>query len=348
MSPKNLNAPNKTHRFLFNKLRDKDIFRIYKKFEKNLYLNEDFIVAVSGGPDSLALSYLSKIYSIQKKLKVKYIHVNHKLRSNSTKEARFVKSLLKKISSNLEILNWIGKKPKNNIQAIARDKRYELLINKAKKLKVNNILLGHHNDDLLENFFIRILRGSGLNGLISLSENTNRKNINLIRPLLQISKADLEYVSKKVFNNYVEDPSNKDAQFKRIKIRNFLQNLESEGLDKYKFNLTIKNLKFANEAIKYFVEKNLKENSTNLKIKKSVILNKFFFDQSEEIVFRSFTHVVKSVGKKYYPSRGKKIDKLIERIKKDTYFKTTLGNCIIKKINNTIIVSKEHESRSKN
>ena len=187
MSPKNLNASNKTHKFLLNQLKDKQTYQIYKKFEKNLNLNEDFIVAVSGGPDSLALCFLSKIYSIKKHLKVKYLHVDHKLRNNSTNEAKFVKLLLKELSANLEILTWIGKKPKSNIQSVAREKRYTLLIDKAKKLKINNIFLGHHNDDLIENFFIRILRGSGLNGIVSLDQKVTSQNINLIRPLLKFS-----------------------------------------------------------------------------------------------------------------------------------------------------------------
>jgi len=342
MSPKNLNVSSKTHKFLLNKLKDKQTFEIYKKFEKNVKLNEDFIVAVSGGPDSLALCFLSKIYSIKKHLKVKYFHVDHKLRNSSTKEAKFVKLLLKKLPTNLEVLTWIGKKPKKNIQSIARDKRYELLIKKAKKLKINNILLGHHKDDLIENFFIRILRGSGLNGIISFDKKTNHQDINLIRPLLKFSKIDLEKITKKVFKNYVEDPSNKNDEFKRVKIRNFIKNLELEGLDKKKFNLTIKNLRFANESIKYFVEKNLKDNSTISNINKFIILNKFFFYQPEEVVFRSLTKVIKMIGKNYYPARGKKVDKLIYQIKNENSFKTTLGNCIIKKVNNTIIVSKEH------
>ena len=341
MSPKNLNASNKTHKFLLNQLKDKQTSKIYKKFEKNLKLNEDFIVAVSGGPDSLALCFLSKIYSIKKHLKVKYFHVDHKLRNNSTKEAKFVKLLLKKLSTNLEILTWVGKKPKSNIQSIARDKRYALMINKAKKLKINNILLGHHKDDLIENFFIRILRGSGLNGMVSFDQRTNLSNINLIRPLLKFSKKNLEHITKKVFKNYVEDPSNKNDEFKRVKIRNFIKNLELEGLDNDKFNLTIKNLKFANESIKYFVEKNLKDNSTISNINKFVILNKNFFFQPEEVVFRSLTEVLKAVGKKYYPVRGKKIDNLIYRIKNDNSFMTTLGNCVIKKVNNSVLVSKE-------
>ena len=158
---------------------------------------------------------------------------------------------------------------------------------------------------------------------------------------IKFSKQNLEYITKKIFKNYVEDPSNKNDEFKRVKIRNFIKNLELEGLDNDKFNLTIKNLRFANESIKYFVEKNLKDNSTISNINKSVILNQNFFLQPEEVVFRSLTEVLKAVGKKYYPVRGKKIDNLIYQIKNDNSFKATLGNCIIKKVNNSVIVSKE-------
>ena len=199
----------------------------------------------------------------------------------------------------------------------------------------------HHKDDLIENFFIRILRGSGLNGMVSFDQRTKLQNINLIRPLLKFPKQNLEYIAKKVFKHYVKDPSNKNDEFKRVKIRNFIKNLELEGLDNDKFNLTIKNLRFANESIKYFVEKNLKDNSTISNINKFVILNKNFFLQPEEVVFRSLTEVLKGVGKKYYTVRGKKIDNLIYRIKNNTSFKTTLGNCVIKKVNNSVIVSKE-------
>jgi len=342
MSPKNLNVSNKTHRFLLNKLKDKETFQIYKKFEKDLNLNQDFIVGVSGGPDSLALSYLSKIYSIKNHLNVKYFIVDHKLRSNSTKEAKFVKLLFKKISTNLEILTWRGKKPKSNIQSIARNKRYELLINRAKKLKVKNILLGHHKDDLIENFFIRILRGSGLNGIISFDKKSQYQNFNFIRPLLKFSKEDLEKLTKKVFGIYIQDPSNINNEFKRARIRNFIKKLELDGLDKDKFNLTIKNLKFANESIKFFVDKNLKDNSVNTQPNNYIVLNKDFFHQPEEVVFRSLSEVLKIVGERYYPVRGKKIDQLIDRIKNNYSFKITLGNCILKKVNNTIIVSKEH------
>ena len=86
----------------------------------------------------------------------------------------------------------------------------------------------------------------------------------------------------------------------------------------------------------------MNDNSIKINKNKSIILSIKLFYQPEEIVFRSFTKIIKFVGKKFYPVRGKKIDKIIDQIKENTFFKTTLGNCVINKVNNTIIVSKEH------
>ena len=341
MSLKNLNVTKKTHKFLLDKLKDRRTLQIYKKFKNNLPIKKNFIVAVSGGPDSLALSFLAKIYAIHNSIDIKYFIVDHKLRKNSTWEAEHVQKKLKNFDIKLNILTWKGIKPKKNIQSIARDKRYKLLTDAAKKFKIKNILLGHHLDDLFENFFIRILRGSGLQGLVSLDKETQNNNINLIRPLISIEKDDLVYISKIVFRSYIEDPSNEDDKFKRVKVRNLLKELSLEGLDKNKFFLTIKNLKFANENIRFYTKKNLEENVTIFQKKQNAILKENFFSQSEEVVFRSFGEVIKIIGKKYYTVRGKKIDKIIDLVKSKSSFKVTLGGCLIKKVNGTLILSKE-------
>ena len=150
-------------------------------------------------------------------------------------------------------MEW--EKPKNNIQSFARKKRYNLLINQSKKFKINNILFGHHEDDVYENFFIRLLRGSGLKGIVSLDKTTLINNVNILRPLINVEKKDLIYISKKVFNKYVEDPSNEDEIFTRVRVRNLIKNLESEGLDKSKFKLSINNLKSVDQSIQFFVKK---------------------------------------------------------------------------------------------
>jgi len=341
MSLKNLNVSKKTHKFLLDKLKDSRTLQIYKKFESNLPIKKNFVVAVSGGPDSLALSFLAKIYSIKNSIDVKYFIVDHKLRKNSSLEAKTLQKKLKNFSIKLNILIWKGTKPRKNIQSIAREKRYKLLIDASKKYKIQNILLGHHLDDLFENFFIRILRGSGLKGLISLDNETHKDQINLIRPLIKIDKKDLIYISNYIFGSYFKDPSNEDDNFKRVKVRKFLKQLSLEGFDRKKFFLTIKNLKFANENIEFYTKKNLQDNVTILSQKNNIILKENFFSQSNEVLFRSLTEIIKIVGKKYYAVRGKKIDKVINLINTKSSFKVTLGGCIIKKVNETVIFSKE-------
>ena len=342
MSLKNLSATKITLKLLNNKLKNKKINQIYSRFEKSLNINKSFIVAVSGGPDSLALAFLAKIYSIKKRLISRFFIVDHKLRSDSTKEAKKVKEVLNKYSINAKILTWRGTKPNKKIQSLARNKRYELLFAQSKKFKIDNILLGHHRDDLFENFFIRMIRGSGLKGLVSLDKKVKSNNINLLRPLLDHGKDELIYISKNVFNFYVEDPTNKDENYKRIKIRNLIEGLKNDGLDKKKLIKTIKNLKYSNLVINFYVNENLKRNTSYSKNNNKLILNKHFFNQPYEVVFRAFSEAIKIVGKNYYSARGKKLDKLIGDIANNRLLKVTLGGCIIEKVSQTVIISKEH------
>ena len=110
MSQKNLSVSNKTHRLLLDKLKDKRILKLYKNFDKSFNIEEDFIVAVSGGPDSLALSFLSKLYAIKKSLNARYFIVDHKLRKGSSSEAIYVKKKTKEIFNSFKYFNLEWKK----------------------------------------------------------------------------------------------------------------------------------------------------------------------------------------------------------------------------------------------
>ena len=342
MSHKNLSAKIKIPRILKDKLNNKKINQIYDKFENSLNINESFAVAVSGGPDSLALAFLSKVYSLKKNITSKFFIIDHKLRTDSTNEAKLVKKTLKRHFINAEILTWKGKKPFKNVQSIARKKRYDLLFVKCKSLNINNILLGHHSEDLVENFFMRMVRGSGLKGLTSLDKKSNFNNFKLIRPLLDEKKENLIFLSKYVFNFYVKDPSNNDDKYLRIKVRKIMQEFEKNGLDKKKMLITIKNLKSSNEVVNFYVKNNIKENTTFLKKGNKLILKNEFFNHSYEVIFRSLSDVLKLVSKRYYSVRGKKLDKFIYNIRNNNSFKVTLGGCIIERVNQTIMIKKEH------
>ena len=341
MSPKNLNVI-KIPKILKEKLSNKKITRLYDIFERNFDIQDSFITAVSGGPDSLALAFLTKIYSIKNKVNCSYFIVDHKLRKESTGEARQVKKILNNFNIKSKILTWHGKKPTTNIQSLARKKRYDLLFSVCKKSKITNLILGHHLDDLFENFFIRMVRGSGLKGLVSLEKKTIINNINLIRPLLNFNKKDLEFISKHVFNFFINDVSNNDTKFTRIRIRKLINEFQNNGLDKAKLFLTLKNLKKSNNALSFYVKKNKKLNSFFYKKKKELVLNKNFFNHPYEVVFRSISDFIKLIGNKYSAVRGKKIDYILEKIRQNSLKKETLGGCVIKKVNQTVIISKEY------
>ena len=342
--------------FNFKKiLKDKKILKTYKEFTKsfeNLRITEKIAIAVSGGSDSMALCFLASCYKSKKKNMTipNFYLVDHGLRKESAKEAQLVKRQLKLNKINLKILKWRGKKPNSNIQSLARKKRYELLFNECKKSNITTILTAHHKDDIFETFFIRLLRGSGTEGLSSFIELDKEfffkgSKITVVRPLLNISKQNLRYITQNVFNFYVEDQSNEMDKFQRVRIRKLISNLEDQGLDFQKLKLTIKNLGSTNNAINELVHKNISKNVTLSK--KNYVISSEFFLQPEEIVFRSLSLLIKKISNKVYPPRGKKIVNLIYEIKNSKQFKATLGGTIIEKIHNSVKVTKEKQKNVK-
>jgi Predicted ATPase of the PP-loop superfamily implicated in cell cycle control len=167
-------------------------------------------------------------------------------------------------------------------------------------------------------------------------------NIYILRPLLNIYKKDLIYITNSTFNYFVKDPSNDNDNFLRIKIRKLIKKLNKEGLDYKKLKLSFDNLHQSNLAIEFYVKKNIERNSKFFNNNKCVIVNQSFFRQPQEIVFRSFSEVIHIFGKKNKHTRGSKILNLINNINSsDKFKKMTLSGCIFQKINKSIIISRE-------
>ena len=348
MKKKNLSVKNKIYNFYFKKLDDPKIKKIYLNFKKRItsHITNGFCVAVSGGVDSMALSFLAKCYSIENNKKVYFFIVDHKLRKNSTFEANSLKKKLNSFQIPCKILTVKKQKISTNIQSFARNNRYKLIFKQSLIKKIDMILTAHHSDDLVENFFIRLIRGSGLKGLISFSKIRSKikfdDKIFILRPLINIPKKDLFYITKNTFNFYVNDSSNLDDKFLRVKIRKLISNLEEDGLTFSKLKLSLNNLSKSNYAIDYYVKKNINDNSNYLKLTKAIILKEDFLKQPDEIVFRSLSEVIQKVGKKNTFTRGAKIDNLLKYLKSiNNFSKKTLSGCIIQKFENSVIISPE-------
>lgn len=324
-------------------LQDKKILRIYIELKNFLSKNKNiksFTVALSGGPDSMALAGLSNFLMREEKYKVLFALVDHGIRKNSSKEALLVKKLLKRKNIKLIILKN-NKKITKNIQKNAREIRYELLTNFCKKNNVKYLLTAHHQDDQIETFFIRLSRGSGVEGLSSMSEKTVIQNkINLLRPLLNYEKKELSLIAQKMFGKTFKDPSNKNKKFLRTNIRKLKKILENQGLNPEKIAHSIKNISSTKDAINFYVVKSMNK---FVKVKKKeTILNLIHFKKEpDEVKFRIINNIVKKRGNNYYPPRSYKVVSLINRFEKNKLEKCTLGGCIFEKRKNLLHVSRE-------
>ena len=348
MKKKSLTVKNKVHKKILSHLNNKEFKKIYLKFEEFLKYRKinSFVVSLSGGSDSLALAYFSKCFQILNNKKVYYVHVDHKIRKNSSKEAKNLKNLMNKFYIKCEILSWKKIKDTRITQENARIARYGLLDKFCKLKRINALLIAHNLDDLYENFFIRMLRGSGIRGLTSFSSKDTYINSNLkgYRPFINITKKTLLKVTNKVFGYCINDPSNSNDQFLRVRVRNLLKSLQNEGFDKKKFDLTYCNLHSANETLKYYSDQNVINNTNYFRknLKDSLVINRKFFKQPDEIVLRSLSNIISKINSKYYYPRGKSLLKKIFEIRGNSFKKTTLGGCIIERINNTTLIYPEN------
>ena len=344
MKRKNLIARKraKENKLLF---KDPKILNYYTIFKSIIFKNikkKSFALAVSGGSDSLCLAYFAKIYALEFGNKIDTLIVNHNLRKESGQEALKVKKLLSKKKIPCKILNWKGKLPKSNIQKQARDLRYAMLSNYCSKNKIKYLITAHHEDDQIENFFIRLLRGSGLTGLSSMPLKARySNNLKVIRPFLGLEKKDLKYVTLSYFKTFIKDPSNNNNKFLRVRIRKYRKNMEKEGLDTRKIIKTVNNLVSANQALNFYKNKALYKHASFISKNKCLINKKIFSDEAEEIIFKSFSDILSLVSGKYYPPRSKKVINLINRLRKSKFSKSTLGGCVVEEKNNFILITQE-------
>jgi tRNA(Ile)-lysidine synthase len=171
-------------------------------------------VAVSGGPDSLALLLLCKASYPER---VRAATVDHGLRSEAREEALHVASICAAMEVDHEILSP-GTRPRGNVSDWARQERYALLDTWAAQKGVSNILTGHHADDQLETIIMRLNRGAGIAGLAGIRPRNGR----IIRPLLDWRRRELEALPAMAGLDPVDDASNRDDRFDRARLRKAL------------------------------------------------------------------------------------------------------------------------------
>lgn len=206
-------------------------------------------VAVSGGPDSLALLVLA---AAARPGLVEAATVDHALRPEARKEAEMVAAVCEQLGVPHQILTaeWT-EKPETAIQERARIERYRLLGEWATAGRLRAILTGHHLDDQAETFIMRLVRGAGVKGLAGMRRLTQvaGMDIALLRPLLGWRRSELEDLCGKLGLTPAADPSNEDEQFERVRVRRALG--EADWLDAKGIALSAKNLAEADAALQW-------------------------------------------------------------------------------------------------
>ena len=321
----------------------KNLSNIFLNFKDKLNLlnKKNYLVAVSGGPDSLALVALTKIYLYFKKTKFHYVLVDHGIRKNSNEEAEKVKKLLKKNKINLKII-LNKKKIIKNIQAEARNIRYEIFLNYCKKKGIKTILTAHNLEDQVETFLIRLSRGSGLKGLSAMKtmSKINRQVI-LFRPLLDVKKKYLIKISKDTFGEYIKDPSNQDLKYLRTKVRSLKKPLENSGIKYEQIFKSIQNLSHSKTTIEEYFQKIF--NKLIKKHKNQIMINfKNYRELKNDVKIALINEAIKKLKRNYYDIRSKKVHNLIKNLEKKDFKKTTLGGCIFfKKDQNLCLIAEK-------
>lgn len=172
-------------------------------------------VALSGGPDSLALAAMLATRNTNGLALI----VDHGLRPESAQEAAMVAGRAEALGLQTKVLRWTGEKPTTGLMEAARHARYDLLIEACRQAKCSRLYLAHHQDDQIETALFRLARGSGWRGLAAMPDVAQRGGVALLRPLLQTPKAALTAYCEAHGLAYVTDPGNSNPRFQRARLR---------------------------------------------------------------------------------------------------------------------------------
>src|ERR1700674_3956486 len=177
------------------------------------------------------------------------VTVDHGLRRESAAEAAAVKRLARRLGLAHRTVRGTGRKPVTGVQEAARNARYRLLAAAARKAGASHVLTAHTRDDQAETVLLRLARGSGLTGLAGMARQSPCDGLILVRPLLDVPKARLVATLEAARIPFLDDPSNRDPRFTRVRFRDLMPALAGEGLDAARLALLARRMARAEAAL---------------------------------------------------------------------------------------------------
>jgi tRNA(Ile)-lysidine synthase len=289
-------------------------------------------LAVSGGPDSLALMQLAAEWRVARGFgpELSVLTVDHRLRAASREEALQVARVAETLGLTHAILDWQTQgKARTALQARARAARYDLMAAYCHAHDIPALVTAHTLDDQAETFLMRLKRGSGIDGLAAIPERGAWAGIVVLRPLLDAPKARLIATLQARGIGFARDPSNSDQRFERARVRGSTSALAALGLTAEALALSARRLRRAREALDHSARDFLAANSETSEAGYAVIEEAALLSAPQEIALRALARLIASVGGNEEPLRLAKLEALLSSLAQRPGKTHTFGRCRI-------------------
>jgi len=254
--------------------------------EINNIADENIVIGVSAGPDSMAL--LHQLSNLTKK-RIICAHVNHNVRKESSEEQLYLKKYCT-LNNIIFESTKIKKYSEKNFENEARKKRYAFYEKILKKYNSHYLFLAHHGDDLIETIMMKIVRGSNLEGYAGIKMYSEQKDYIIVRPLLNKTKEDIiKYNEGHNIKYYIDNTNNSDVYTRNRYRKNILPLLKKEDN-----NVHLKFLKYSNTLQEYY---NYIEDITKEKIKEiyyNNIIDTNFFNKEHPFIKKNIIFYILS------------------------------------------------------
>jgi tRNA(Ile)-lysidine synthase len=292
-------------------------------------------VAVSGGADSLALLLLLADWAAGRGLSPPVaLTVDHGLQLQSGRQAENVARRVARRGLSAHVLRWRGRKPVADIESAAREARYRLMGDWCRKNGVRCLYVAHSLDDQAETFLLRLVRGSGVDGLAAMADvapfpSPNSESLRVVRPLLSMSRAKLRAFLSGSGESWLEDPMNSDMRFARVRLRAAWPALRDLGFTAERIAAAARHLGRARAALDADTVA-LLAHASRMQSAFMLLDAKAICGAPEEIGLRALASALTQVSGQHYRPRFERLERLLGAIRAGTLGrgKTLHGCCI--------------------
>lgn len=296
-------------------------------------------IALSGGSDSTAVMVALAKGRAAHQVTVRAVTVDHGLRPDASEEAVLAGKQARALGLDHDILEWTGWDGRGNVQDQARAARYALLADWAQRNGLDAVVLGHTADDQAETVLMRLGRASGVDGLSGMSARRIVHNVTFLRPALGLRRTALRAFLTGQGIGWIDDPSNDNLRFERVRARGLMPDLEQVGVTVESLVDVAENMRDARAALDWYTFMAAREHA-RVAAGAVAIDQRAFRTLPTEIARRLLIGALRWVGGAGYPPRREALGRLLSAVRHGTAA-TTLHGCIVAGVRGTIWIARE-------